>query len=128
MTQVIFYSLHSNSIKLQKLSEIASLHFLKKEPLLFLVKDATSLEFIDNLLWGFPPESFLPHPNRYIEMSLQLLPQFSCVFNLQPSALSTTESIKTIYEFEDHSCIEKLQLSKQKYREYREKNLHIIVE
>lgn len=128
MTQVIFYSIKNTSEKLNRLCGTANRYFLSKIPLLFLVNDPEGLDFLDKLLWKTPPESFLPHPNPFIQIHQKVQPEFSSIFNLQPSALIDIYPFKTIYEFEDHTSLGKLQLSKQRYQNYRDRHLHIIVE
>jgi DNA polymerase IIIc chi subunit len=121
---IVFFPVKDTSSKLTKLCRIAQQHLAQKEPLLFLVPDKTSFEFLDKLFWS--SENFLPHPTPLLMISLELL---SCpfVFNLRSSAL-TAGGVKTIYEFEDHTSAEKFQLSKHRYQTYRDQNFPIIVE
>ncbi len=120
---IVFFPVKDTSAKLTKLCRVAEHHLVQKEPLLFLVPDKTSFDFLDKLLWS--GVNFLPHPTNLLTISMELLP-FSSIFNLRPSAL--LEGGKTIYEFEDHTSAEKFQLSKQRYQTYRDQNFPIIVE
>lgn len=121
---ITFFPVKDTPSKLTKLCRVAEYHLQQKEPLLILAPDKASLDFLDKLLWS--SENFLPHPTSLLMISMELQSHFSTVFNLRPSAL--LEEVKTIYEFEDHTSSEKLQLSKQRYQTYRDRNFPIIVE
>ncbi len=132
MTKVIFYPVRTTSAKLTKLLEIATTHFHKAEPLLFLVPDEAAWEFLNNLFWSTPPESFLPHPCRLIQIrhtlsSYPLEPPPGTVFNLCPTPV-LHENLKILYELEDSTSAEKLKASQQRYHAYRERSFQIIVE
>lgn len=116
----------TTSDKLSKIVQIANDHFHLKEPLQFFVQDQAAWEFLDKLLWSHPPDSFLPHPSRWIQTHYQIDPTISTVFNLSATPLFH-DSIKTLYELEDHSSPEKLKASESRYHAYREKNLQLIV-
>ncbi|HUD02201.1 MAG TPA: DNA polymerase III subunit chi [Rhabdochlamydiaceae bacterium] len=120
---ITFFPVKDTPSKLSKLCRIASQHMSQKEPLLFLVPDKAAFDFLDKLLWSY--EYFLPHPTPLLTISMELL-SFPSVFNLRPSALEGT--IKTVYEFEDHTSAEKFQLSKHRYQTYRDQNFPIIIE
>lgn len=120
---IIFFPVKDTSSKLTKLCRIAQSHLAQKEPLLFLVPDKASYDFLDKLFWS--SDNFLPHPTDFLAISTEPLP-FASIFNLRPSAL--LEGAKTVYEFEDHTSAEKLQLSKHRYQTYRDQNFPIIVE
>jgi DNA polymerase IIIc chi subunit len=124
---ITFFPVKETAAKLIQLSRVAQRHLEQKEPLLFLVPDKNSFDFLDKLLWSCPVESFLPHPTQLLAISLEIEPHFPSIFNLRPAAL-IEGSVKTIYEFEDHTSSEKFQLSKQRYQVYRDQNLPIIIE
>lgn len=121
---ITFFPVKDTPSKLTKLCRVAQHHLEQKEPLLILAPDKASLDFLDKLFWS--SENFLPHPTALLTISMELQSHFSTVFNLRPSAL--LGDIKTIYEFEDHTSSEKLQLSKQRYQTYRDQNFPIVVE
>jgi len=121
---IVFFPVKDTPFKLSRLCRIAEQHLHQKEPLLLLVPDKAAFDFLDKLLWT--GETFLPHPTALLTISLELLAHFPTVFNLRPSAL--LEDVKTLYEFEDHTSSEKLQLSKHRYQTYRDRNFPISVE
>lgn len=120
---IIFFPVKDGAAKLSKLCKIAQHHLTQKEPLLFLVPDKASFDFLDKLFWS--GDNFLPHPTPLLTISLELLPS-PTVFNLRPSAL--LEGTKTVYEFEDHTSAERFQLSKHRYQTYRDQHFSIVVE
>lgn len=103
-------------------------HFEKKEPFLILAPNQTAIEFVDALLWRMPEESFLPHVVSEFPCSDLLvlstamvnLNRAAQVFNLLQDPIFLEHPIKTIYEFEDLTSIDKKQFSQQKYLAYRQ--------
>lgn len=125
-TKIVFFPVKKTSDKLTKITSVATSHFERGEPILFLVQDDTGWEFLDKLFWATPPDSFLPHPSKLIQIRHHLDPAFGAVFNLSPTPLFQ-ESIKTLYELEDHTSPERLKASQDRYHAYRLKELQIII-
>lgn len=125
--KVIFCPVKTTAAKLNKLTGLAHLHFQKGEPILFLVQDDASWEFLDKLFWQSPAESFLPHPCKLIQIRQTLDPSYSTIFNLTTAPISF-DSIKTLYELEDHTSPDKLKASQDRYHTYRAQQLQIVVE
>lgn len=129
--KITFYPVKTTSAKLAKIIEVGTTHFNKGEPILFFVPDEASWEFLDKLLWSTPPDSFLPHPSKLIQIRHHFDPAYTTVFNLSPAPLLAPlfqETIKSLYELEDHTSPEKLQASQNRYHAYRAQELQIIVE
>ena len=127
MCNIIFLPVHDPKAKLVHLCAKAESCLKKQEKLLILVPDQTVHNFIDELLWRLPPSSFLPHPSSYLQIA-QEIGEADTVFNLAPAALLKTHNISKIFEFEDHTTKERLQLSKQKYEAYRDAHFPISIE
>jgi DNA polymerase IIIc chi subunit len=125
--KVVFYPVKTTNAKLSKIVGVASSHFEKGDPILFLVSDEAAWNFLDKLFWTTPAESFLPHPSSLIQIRYQLDAACGAVFNLTPAPLFQ-ESIKTLYELEDHTSTEKLQAAQDRYHAYRKEQLQIVVE
>ncbi len=125
MVNVVFYPVKETSSKLLKICEVAYLHLERSEPLLILVPDTAALNFVDNLLWKLPEESFIPHPTSLISIAIEPTEEGSALFNLRPIAYTEKFFFKTIYELEDQTSLERLQLSKVRYQVYREMGLPI---
>jgi DNA polymerase IIIc chi subunit len=125
--KITFFPVKTTNAKLSKIIEMATSHFHKGEPILFFVADEAAWDFLDKLLWATPPESFLPHPCNLIQIRHTFDPTMSTVFNLTPSPLPP-DTIKILYELEDHTSPEKLKASQDRYHTYRKQELQIIVE
>lgn len=129
MHSVVFFPVKQTIQKLMKISTIAASHLQKKEPLLILLPDQGAYHFVDELLWRLPKESFLPHPSSYIQLSLSVDFEAPYLFNLRPSAyLERDKNFNTIYELEDATSSEKLQLSQQRYQAYRKAGYSISIQ
>jgi DNA polymerase IIIc chi subunit len=126
-TRVTFFPVKTTAAKLTRIVNVAAAHFHKGEPILFFVQDEAAWDFLEKLLWSTPAESFLPHPSKLIQIRHTFDPAYSTVFNLCPTPL-IQDTIKTLYELEDHSSPEKLKASQDRYHAYRTKELQIIVE
>ncbi|MFY7842469.1 MAG: DNA polymerase III subunit chi [Rhabdochlamydiaceae bacterium] len=113
---------------MQKLYEVAQKHFLAKENLVFLMQDEKSLTFLDDFLWKFPQDSFLPHichsTKDETALSIILSKEYQplsmhCVFNLTTKPVSATKYIKKVYEFEEINVPDKKAQAQEKYQFYR---------
>lgn len=130
---IIFFHVRENSKKLSKIVEIAQNHFEKGDKLQIIASDQKALEFVNQLLWKVPEESFLPHVISQIPVkdpivltkSRENLNQAKYLFNLCPTPLLFESPYKKIYEFEDQTTQTKEILSKRRYSAYREAGYHI---
>ncbi|EKE21571.1 MAG: hypothetical protein ACD_7C00185G0002 [uncultured bacterium] len=103
-------------------------HFEKKENLIIQVQDEASLRFVDDLLWKEPKESFLPHVISQekcsdfivITKSKENLNNSLFMFNLCSDLIDINKSYKTIYDFDDHTSINKQQKSQKRYELYKQ--------
>lgn len=118
-SNVVFFIVKDVNAKLRKIAAVAQEYLEKKEPLLILVPDQAALAFVDELLWKLPEESFLPHPTKLLQIDTQAR-ETVALFNLRPAAYLDKPYAHTIFEFEDYTSTEKLQLSKQRYAAYRD--------
>ncbi len=125
--KIVFFPVKTTTAKLAKLTDIAATHFQKNQPILFFVQDDVSWEFLDKLFWQLPSESFLPHPSKLIQVRHTFDPIYTTVFNLTSAPL-LQESIKTLFELEDHTSPEKLKASQERYNTYRQNEFQIVVE
>ncbi len=123
---IVFFSVQDTASKLRKICDVAREHILRGQSLLILVPDASVHAFVDELLWRLPEEGFLPHPSKLLLIDTQ--PQEAIgLFNLRPVPYTEKIYYKTIYELEDHTSPEKLQLSHQRYSAYRDLDLPISI-
>ena len=119
------FTVKETASKLSKICEIAKLHLEKKEPLLILVPDSAALDFASNLLWRHPEEAFLPHPTHLLTIATEAKEDGHSLLNLRPIPYTEKFFFKTIYELEDYTSSERLQLSKARYQHYRDLGLSI---
>lgn len=126
-TRVVFFQVNDNLTKVKRIVETAHAHFEKKEPFLIVVEDETSLKFVDDLLWKYPPEGFLPHVATdessseliVITKTKKNLNGAKRAFNLCPTSLLLETPLKMIYEFEDLTAPIKKNLSSGRFDVYK---------
>jgi DNA polymerase III subunit chi len=127
LPRVVFFYVKDVKAKLSKITSVAQGHFQKNEPLLFTAQDLKSVQFLDELLWKDPEESFLPHSisesplKELIVLTQQKknLNNAKFLFNLCPTPLFFETAVKVIYEFEDATSPSKHQLSQQRFEAYK---------
>jgi len=113
--------------KLSKITQVAAFHFARNEPLLIATADQTVVQFIDDLLWKTPPESFLPHIVSdedcdhliVITSKKKNLNSARYIFNLSPTPLFFGTNLKIIYELDDMTAPNKHRLSQQRFEDYK---------
>lgn len=124
--KVIFFPVKETQLKLLKIYQTALDHFHRQEPLLILVPDENALHFVDNLLWRYPENSFLPH-NSGIEAVQDIIAltkepvnvnQATALFNLCPHPAEIA-GIHLIYELDDFTSKEKQEASQKRFATYR---------
>ncbi len=132
-SRVVFFQVSENAAKLKKIVEMARYHFGKKEPLLIFVEDEKGGNYVDELLWKFPPSSFLPHSASdestrefiAITKTKKNVNQAKIAFNLCPTALLLNEPYKIIYEFEDLTAPVKKNLFSLRFDAYKKAGFFI---
>lgn len=132
--KIIFIEVKKSLEKIINIIQITKWHFEKlylnkssKKILVFLVSDEKSKKFIDDILWKEPKISFIPHSvNKldFITITKEEIKDASYIFNLTESPLSILPK-EIIYEFDDQTDLKKMQISKKKYKFYKEKSLTI---
>lgn len=128
LARVVFFQVQDSASKLKKIIECAQHHFERKEPILFLVEDARSQEFVDELLWKLPETSFLPHIASdspvsdlvAISKAKTNVNQARAAFNLCATPLLIEGPFRIIYEFEDLTSPAKKNLSSIRFDAYKQ--------
>ncbi len=121
---VTFLKVHDNKVKIQRLLEVIHHHFYKGDRLLILVPNAAAGNFVNDLLWSTPAESFLPHTMTDAPSIEQIvitqkkanINRSSVVVNL--SGEIWEESVENLYELMDTTSKEKEVLAQQKIKHY----------
>ncbi|NGX34868.1 MAG: DNA polymerase III subunit chi [Candidatus Anoxychlamydiales bacterium] len=125
--KVVFYQIKNVKTKLIKIIQTAMLHFERKEKLLIQVSDEASLNYVDQLLWKVPIESFLPHRVSdkpiddfiVITKAQENLNKAPYLFNLSGDIIDLDTSYKIIYDFDDFTSPKKQEKSKKRFEIYR---------
>jgi len=131
--RVIFFQIKDVKTKLVKLVQTAMHHFEKKQKLLIQVSDDASLNYVDELLWKVPIESFLPHvvSDKRIDDFIVItklqenLNKSLYLFNLSQEIVDLDTSYKIIYDFDDYTSDKKQEKSKKRFEVYRQAGFKI---
>lgn len=126
MTHVVLFQIQTAQEKLLRIVETCRNHFSKKERLILFAEDDRALQFVDELLWSTPRESFLPH-RIASERCTDLLAltksktnwnESKIALNLCPTPLLL--EIPCIYDFEDKTTPQKQMLSQMRFEAYKQ--------
>ncbi len=125
-TDIIFIKVKDNKTKLWQLCDRIRTHFLKGEFILVTVPNQEAANYLDDLLWRYPEDSFLPHRvlNRQakeriaITLGIENVNNATILFNLLPTAFIPFNQFTTLYEFYDETHPTKVELSKQRLATY----------
>lgn len=123
---ITFLTVKTNQEKLSKICEIVHYHFLQKISLLIAVPSKEAANFVDDLLWKEPNDSFIPHEISdkqtkaliSITTEQQNLNDAKALLNLCPSVNPIVEQFEKVYEFFDETHPTKAELSRQKQASY----------
>lgn len=126
MPQILFIPVKDNHAKIIALCRIVEMHFEQKKKLLIVAPSAEAANYIDQLLWKYKEESFLPHTIIDSQTSepigittkMENLNRASSLLNLCPSAVPIFESFENIYELFDETMPDKAELSRQRQQTY----------
>lgn len=124
---VTFFQVRSSQEKFRHIAEMCRFHFRKKEPFLLFVEDEKGENFLDEFLWKYPENGFLPHKilseaeNILIAITKlkKNLNGAKYAFNLCPTPL-LLPGLRKIYEFEDSSSPNKQTLSSMRFASYKQ--------
>ncbi len=131
--RVIFFQIKDVKTKLIRLIQTAMNHFEKKEKLLIQASDEASVNYVDELLWKAPIESFLPHvvSNEKIDDFIVItkaqenLNNALYLFNLSQEIVQLDTSYKIIYDFDDFTSAKRKENSKKRFEIYKKAGLKI---
>jgi DNA polymerase-3 subunit chi len=125
-TDIIFIRVKDNRNKLRLLTEAIQRHFLLHHKLLVAVTDAMTANYVDELLWRLPEESFFPHRvvnGRCTEliaitMSEENVNGATVLFNLLSTPHKRYTEFDTLYELYDETDPIKAELSQRRLEAY----------
>lgn len=127
--KITFVKVQDNGQKLHTICALAHLHFYKKDSFHILTQNNTAAAYIDDLLWKFPVESFLPHGRVGSGELLQIIIEGES--SIQPAYLlnlSENHSVtadKVLYELLDESHPQKKAISEKKLQFYQSHNFEV---
>lgn len=132
-SRVNFFLVKENSAKLNLIQRSATHYFGLGIPLLFLVPNEESASYVDDFLWKFPPEGFLPHsilkkPSKDLIGITTIHENFNqakVLFNLCPDFSPLSKSISLIFDFMDETHPLKHQQSLQRKEKYLEEGFKV---
>ena len=110
--EYIFLTIKDNAAKLQAICDTVQRHFYKAEKMLILVSSDEAAHYIDQLLWKYSEESFIPHAiisstsheRVAISKVRANLNQAAVLFNLRPEAATQISGPHTlIYDLLDET-------------------------
>lgn len=133
MPQINFVHVSNNQIKLAQICAIVQRHFEQGESLLITLPNTEAAQYIDQLLWKMPEESFIPHqiatsPTQEKIVMTTLVTNVNgatILFNLNPGASPIAKEFEIVYELYDETHPTKLELSKQRLEAYQKEGLEV---
>ena len=137
LPRVIFYRVKENATKIQLICKKGEEAFSQEKRLLIAVPNFQAAQYIEELLWRNPRESFMPHvvtdtpTSEWIAITMQNeknVNQATRLLNLCTTPSPFYEHIKEIYEFYDASLPEKGELSEQRLQYYTSKGCVVKIE
>jgi DNA polymerase IIIc chi subunit len=131
--KVIFLTSLSPQEKINKLIQTVQQHYIEKKCFYIFTENQAVTTYVDNLLWQYPKEGFIPHSCNFdplhwiiINSSMAFPENTFSFFNLTSSALSCVPSTCKIFEFNESFGKEKKEIFEKKYKFYQECGYHLI--
>lgn len=121
-TNITFIRVPNNAAKAACICQVIQHHFSQGESVLVAVPNMEAAEYIDQLLWRRPEESFLPHAvvqgvtKEVVAITTKKdnLNGAKVLFNLCPDVSPIVGEFEIVYELHDETQADKLQLSQQR--------------
>ncbi len=131
--KVIFLISQSPQEKIKKLLQTVLQHYVEKKCLYIFIENQAVTAYVDNLLWQYPKEGFIPHSCNFdplhwivINSSMAVPENTFSFFNLTSSALSYVPNTCKIFEFDESCAKDKKEIFEKKYKFYQECGYHLI--
>ncbi len=134
-TKVHFLKVIDNQSKLIRITQTIQKHFEQNATVLIIVPTIEAAQYIDQLLWKLPEESFLPHAiaegptteRIAISTDARNVNHATILLNLNQTAHPHPKEFHTIYELYDQTHPSKEELSQQRHATYQQQGLDIIL-
>lgn len=129
--KVIFLPIKTNQQKIECICHHAQKHFNQDDKVLIIAPSELAVQYLDELLWKYPNDSFLPHVSMQtpchdkivITTFAQNLNHATIVLNLCLDYCPIANNIEIIYELYDETTPEKLEQSKRRKHMYSQNGL-----
>lgn len=129
MTQVVFYQLADDNQLAEQVCDIAAKAFSQKQKLLVYCASQKEAEQVDELLWQFPADRFIPH-NLYGEgpaagtpleicWSAEQLSRRALVVNMSAEVIQAHSQYQKIIDFVPQAE-EAKQAARLRYKQYQQ--------
>lgn len=130
-TVIYFWIVRDVQKKLATVCHLAKRHFARKERVLITTPSAKAAQFVDDLLWKNPPDSFLPHAISQEPLQAAVvitypqeggqvvnLNEATIIINLCPDISPLGASVSCVHELHDQTDPEKQLLSDKRFADY----------
>jgi DNA polymerase III subunit chi len=132
-TDIIFLPITTNQQKIQSIFDTIQKHFEKGESTLIIAPSKQAMDYLDELLWKFAKDSFLPHIQSQHPCSDKIVITSLChnlngsriLFNLCPEACPIANEFDTIYELLDQTQPEKEKQAQHRYQTYSQQGYNV---
>ena len=131
--KIVFLTSSSPQEKIRKLIQTANQHLIEKKFLYILTQSPDVTNFVDNLLWQYPKEGFIPHTTQFIKPHYIFInsdnsfpPQIYSFFNLTTAPMHPPATSCKIFEFDESNMRDKKEIFEKKYKFYQDCGYHLI--
>lgn len=134
-TEVIFLRVKDNGAKRTAICQTIVQQFEEGRRVLVAAPNEKVAKYIDQLLWSYPPESFIPHLMAgsacnvpvVIARGTQNLNKAKVVLNLCPQPSPLSNEVETVYELLDETDPGKKAVALQKQQAYQAQGFQVSV-
>lgn len=128
--KITFIPVATNQDKMGSLCRIVQKHFELQQSMIIITPNEQAEQFVNDLLWKFPPDSFIPHAIAkdtcqdfvVITTVMRNLNDAKILINLCPQPNPIIELFEMVYELFDETHPSKLEQSKLRLQAYRNYN------
>lgn len=113
--EIYFWMVRDGAEKLSTVCQLVARHFARKERVVIATPSIAVAQYVDQLLWSLPPESFLPHAISEVPLEAAVVitvgdqnpNQATVLVNLCGGPTVLIERITCLHELYDQSDPEK---------------------
>ncbi len=132
-SQVTFWQVNDAQSKLTCVCQLIYRHFQQAQRQLITVPSQAAAEYLDKVLWRYPPEAFIPHAISttpvpaaiVITTASENLNNATVLINLCPTPSPLVHNVALVHELLDCSDPSKQQASRQRFAAYQEQGHNV---